>query len=141
MQDFINFISHHPMLFAATLVVLFILMIVELMRNRRNIFNLTPLQTTQKINHDNALVIDIRDKESYRKGHITGAISLPLQDIKDHPQKIEKYKGRSLIFVCSTGIESQKMAAHWLKHGYNAYSLSGGVRSWNEAQMPLIKES
>lgn len=141
MQDFSTFISNHPLLFAATIVVLVILMMIELIRNKRNIFQLSPLQVTQKINHDNALVVDIRDKESYQKGHITSSLSIPLQDFKTLSQKLAKHKARSLIFVCTTGAESQKIAAQWLKQGYNAYSLAGGIRSWNDAQMPLVKES
>lgn len=95
---------------------------------------------TQLINRDNAIVIDIRQNEAYHNGHIIGSQSMIPHEIRQHPKKLEKYKGRPLIVVSQSSHESQKIAALLLKHGYNAYSLTGGMRAWIEAQMPLVKE-
>lgn len=141
MQDIINFLSSHPLLSISMVIVLILLMIIEFFRNQQKAFALTPLQATQKINHDHAIVIDLRDKESYLKSHIINSISLPLAEIKNPTQSLVKYKGKPLIFVCNSGLEAQKIAAQSLKQGYNAYSLAGGIRSWSQAEMPLIKES
>jgi rhodanese-related sulfurtransferase len=141
MQDLINFIAHHSLLSLAFVFVFILIIGIEWIRARRNTFNLTPLQITQKINHDHAVVIDLRTKDSYLKGHIIDAHSLSTADMKQTPKKIEKFRTRPLILVGETGLEAQKMAVQLLKQGYNAYSLQGGMRAWIEAQMPVIKNN
>jgi len=140
MQELTTFITSHPLLSVATLVVLLLVMIIEFIRTKRNSFNINPTQVTRLINHENAIVIDIRQNEAYRKGHVINAYSMNFKDIHQNPKKLEKFKNRPIIVVSNTNTESQKIAALLLKQGYNAYSLNGGMRAWSEAQMPLVKE-
>src|SRR5262245_627869 len=137
MQEFTTFISNHPMLSLATAIILALLIIVELLRARGGSGQLSPLQVTRLINHDNAVVIDVRPSELYRKNHIIDAQSISINEIQSHAKKLEKFKGRPIIVVCSVGNESQKIAASLLKQGLIAYSLAGGMRAWNQAEMPL----
>jgi rhodanese-related sulfurtransferase len=139
MQELITFISHHLLLSIVLVLTVFLLIIVESLRGRRKVFELNAIQVTQMINHDHAVVIDLRDQADFRAGHIIDAIGLSPQEIAQTPQKIEKWKTRPLIFIGYTGLESQKMAAKMLKQGYNAYALAGGMRAWKEAQMPIVK--
>lgn len=140
MQELTPFITSHSLLSVATIAVLLILIIIEFIRARKNVFNINPAQVTQLINRENAVVIDIRQNEVYRKGHIIDAQSVNPQEIRQNPKKLEKFRARPLIIVANASSESQKIAAFLLKHGYNAYSLNGGIRAWSEAQMPLVKE-
>lgn len=140
MQELITFFSRHPLLSTAGIIVLALLILVELIRAKRHVFNITPAQATRLINHENAVVIDLRGKESYRNGHIIDAQPAKAQEIQKNPKTLLKFKGRPLVIVSASTQEAQKMASLLLKQGYNAYSLSGGIRAWTEAQMPLIKE-
>jgi len=140
MQDLTTFITHHPFLNLAAATVLALVMLVELIRAKRNIFNITPPQAIRLINRDNAIVLDIRPNDAYRNGHIIDAQSVVPQEIRQSLKKLEKFKGRPIIIVSNASNESQKIAALLLKHGYNAYSITGGMRAWSEAQMPLVKE-
>jgi len=140
MQDLITFISNHPVLCLATALVFVLATIVELIRARRNIINISPSRVTMMINHDNAVVIDIRANDIYRKGHIIDAVSMTSKELRENSKRLEKFRIRPIIVTCNAGIESQKVAALLLKHGYNVYSLSGGMRAWIEAQMPVVKE-
>jgi len=140
MQDITTFITNHPFLSLMIAVIIVLLMILEWIRLQRNTFQVTPFTATQLINRDKAVVIDIRPTESFNKGHIIDAESMPAQELKDHLQKLEKFKGRPIIIVCTAGVESQKIAALLLKQGYNAYSLASGMRAWKEANMPIVKE-
>jgi rhodanese-related sulfurtransferase len=140
MQDFITFLSHHPLLSAAVVIVFVLVTVVELIRVKRNTFNITPGRAVQLINRENAAVIDLRPTENYRKGHIIDAVSMTVQELKETPKKLEKLKNRPIILVGEAGSETQKIAALLLKQGYNAFSLAGGMRAWNEAELPLIKE-
>lgn len=141
MSDFTTFVSNHVLLVFAASVVIIILFIVESIRTKRGNFNINPLQATQLMNHQNAVVIDIRDSNAYQNGHIIDALCMTAAEISELSKKIEKLKGKAIIIVCQAGVESQKIAAFLLKHGYNAYSLAGGMRAWGNAQMPIIKGS
>jgi rhodanese-related sulfurtransferase len=134
MQEFILFTSQHIGLTMALGVILILLMLLEFIRAKRNTFCIDPLAMTQLINHQHAAVIDLRVEDHYNKGHIIDAVLMP------HPKKLEKYRTRPIIFVCATGLESQKRAAFLRKDGYNAYALTGGMRAWLAADMPTIKE-
>ena len=140
MQELITFVSHHLGLSLAVGIIVLLLIVIELIRAKRNSFNITPAQTIHLINHEQAAIIDIRPRELFNKGHIIDAYSMTREELLNHPKKLEKFKNKPIIMVCQAGIESQKIAASLLKHGYNVYSLSGGIRAWTQAEMPLIKE-
>ncbi len=141
MQELTTFFSHHLLLSLAAAAIFVLIVIIETIRAKRNVFNVTPTQAIQLINRENAVVLDIRPKDAYRLGHIIDAISFTTQEITGTSKKLEKFKIRPIIIVATVGSESQKIAALLLKRGYNAYSLTGGMRAWNEGQLPLIKES
>lgn len=139
MQDTLSFISHHVALFLALIVVLIILIILEFLKIKRGTTRLSPAQVTRLINHDKGVVIDIRSVDAFTNGHITGALSLPLNDLKDKIKKIEKFKAQPIIVVCATGIDSPKAATLLLQQGFQAQILNGGIRAWADAELPLVK--
>lgn len=139
MQDFTVFLSLHPYLTTAFIVVLVLVFLLEWIRARRNVFNLTSARVTHLLNRENAVVIDIRPQEVFKSGHILNSQSLKADEIKQNPKKLEKFRGNPIIIVAAGGNEAQKLAAFLLKNGYNAYSLAGGIPAWIEAQLPLVK--
>lgn len=140
MQEIMTFVANHPFLNLAAIVVLILIALLELSRAKRNVFNIGPMQVVQLMNHKNAIVIDIRASDLYLQGHIIDAQSIAARDITQNSKKLDKYKNRPIIIVSDIAQESQKIAALLIKQGYNAFSLNGGLRAWDEAQMPLIKE-
>lgn len=47
-----------------------------------------------------AVVLDVRSPESYREGHIPGAISIPLKDLPGRAAELRK-AGRPIIAYCA----------------------------------------
>ena len=95
MDNIIPFIIHHWFL-VALFVVLLLALLVEEVRTQGAAGGLTPRELTQAINHDGAIVIDIRDKDAYVRGHITGAINIPASDIEQNLNKLNKQKRKKL---------------------------------------------
>lgn len=87
MQEIMTFISHHPLLSILTAVVITLVLIIELVRARQQNFNISATQTTQLINREHAVVLDLRAPELYKQGHIINAQSLSAKDIQENPQK------------------------------------------------------
>jgi rhodanese-related sulfurtransferase len=140
MKDIYVFLQNHSTLSMALIVVLILLFVVELIRLKLSAHRVSPLEATHLMNHQNAIVVDIRSQDAFRSGHIVGAISLPLTDLEKQSKKLEKYLKQPIIIVCATSLESSRAANFLLKNGYNANILAGGVRAWKEAEMPLVKE-
>lgn len=140
MQELSTFITHHPYLCGAVLVLFILLTIVEVIRAKRKAADLTPAAVTHKINRENAVIIDLRPEDIFKQGHIIDARQLTSDSLQKNPKMLDKFKTKPLIIVCNNGLESQKTAAFLIKSGYNAYSLAGGMRAWGDAQLPTIKD-
>lgn len=139
MQDFTQFLSHHPQLSFAVGIIILLLLVVELLRSKRHRISLNATEATHLINHDNATIIDVRAADLYKAGHIIHALNMnPSQ--AEFSKKLEKFKNKPLIVICNLGNDSQKTAISLMKAGYNARSLAGGMRAWIQAGMPTVKE-
>ena len=139
MQDLTLFIQHHWTLSLLFVVLLFLILIVEFIRLKNKAQQLTPLQATQLINHQNALVVDLRLADQFAKGHIIDSLSLPLAEFKEKSKKIEKMKTRPLILVCTKGFDSPTIATDLKNKGFQVHILGGGLQSWENADLPLVK--
>lgn len=141
MQDILIFMQHNLALSLAAVAVLTTLIILEFIKIKKGTNRLSPQQAVQLMNHQNAAVIDIRKTDAFAKGHIVSSISLPFSDLQNKQKKIEKYRAQPVILVCENGVESQKAAAILEKSKFtNVQILDGGLRSWQQAGMPIIKD-
>ena len=53
------------------------------------------------------LVIDVRDEDAYKEGHIKHAISIPADDIEDKLSEIEDWKDKSVVVYADTADDSK----------------------------------
>jgi rhodanese-related sulfurtransferase len=82
-------------------------------------------------------VIDIRDPERYRAGHIAGAVSLQPDQIDGFLTRRGPGRDRVIVVVCYHGNSSLLGAARARAHGYlDVRSLRGGMAGWSEAGLP-----
>ena len=61
----------------------------------------------EKIKEPNVVVIDVRTKREYVKGHIEGAINHPHKLILKDSSVLDQYAGKDIIFHCHTGIRAK----------------------------------
>lgn len=94
----------------------------------------------QLINHKNALVLDVRDDDEYKLGHILNSTQIPLGKLNERVGELEKYKEQPIVVVCRSGNRSGTACAALGKRGFaQTYSLAGGVTAWQKANLPLKK--
>ncbi len=99
---------------------------------------LTPTQATQKINHQHAILIDIRSADSYKTGHIAQSRHIEVSELSSKTEKIAKDK--PIILVCESGRNASKQVAAVRKLGFSDVSvLDGGILAWTQASLPLKK--
>ncbi|NNL01500.1 MAG: sulfurtransferase [Eudoraea sp.] len=76
-------------------------------------------------------LIDVRTKEEFNSEPLEGAINIPLSELESCIHKLRA--GRSLFFICQSGIRSLQ-AASIVSSQYpdcESYSIKGGVNLWN----------
>ena len=88
------------------------------------------LSEAQRLIRDaHAQVVDVRDKESFRAGHIPGAIALDQTNVGTFIESADRE--RPLIVCCYHGNMSQGAADYFSRQGFErAYSLDGGYTEW-----------
>ncbi|NIR28005.1 MAG: rhodanese-like domain-containing protein [Gammaproteobacteria bacterium] len=100
-----------------------------------------PTHATRLINHENAVVVDIRSEAEFSQGHVLNAVHLPLSQLSENPKKLEAYKDRPVITLCRTGQRAPGAAATLRKQGFDkVYALKGGLLAWQNANLPLVKK-
>lgn len=74
-------------------------------------------------------IIDIRDPEAYKAGHILNAKLINNSNITDYIQSADK--NTPLIIYCYSGNSSQSAAQYFGEQGFTeVYSLQGGFNTW-----------
>lgn len=140
MQDIFLFAQHHATLSVALAIALGLLVILEFIKLKQGAQQISPALATQMINHQNALVLDIRNADAFASGHIIDAISIPFAELENKYKKLDKSKAQPILIACATGQEASRAAHLLMKNGFNIFTLAGGIRGWKEANMPLVKE-
>ena len=86
--------------------------------------------------HDYAL-LDVREKEEYREGHLNGALSLPRGFLEMRVEETLPDKAKPIIAYCGGGTRSLLAAKQLRDMGYqNVISMQGGYGAWKGAGYP-----
>jgi len=140
MTDFIQFATDNMMLSSAWLVVAVVLLSVQLKHMAQGPTSITSQMLTNLVNREDAVVVDIRGQAEFSKGHIQGALNIPLTKIKENAKDLEKYQGRPIIMVCTNGIQVAGACDALRKEGIGqVHKLAGGMTSWVGDNLPVVK--
>ena len=93
--------------------------------------SLAPEEANENLKKDPEIVlIDVREENEFRSGHIKGAKLLPVGRIANEIDKMKISKETTLYVYCQSGGRSTKACDLLEKMGYkNVYNL-GGIMSW-----------
>jgi rhodanese-related sulfurtransferase/DNA-binding transcriptional ArsR family regulator len=84
-------------------------------------------------------VVDVRPVEEYRTGHITGAISVPLEELSSRlaelprDQQIVAYCRGPYCVLAVQAVELLR------EHGFHAVRLEDGVADWRAQGLPVVR--
>ncbi len=74
-------------------------------------------------------LLDVRTTGEYRCGHIDGFRNIPVDELRERLDELEKEK--PVYVVCQSGLRSYIATRILAGHGYNAYNFSGGFRFYD----------
>jgi rhodanese-related sulfurtransferase len=101
-----------------------------------------PAEVTRLINHENAEVLDLRSAEEFEKGHIINSVNLAAATLEEKQKELEKYKDKTVILCCNRGQESIRVARIFKMKGLEKlFCLKGGIAAWQNANLPLTKNT
>lgn len=99
---------------------------------------LNAVELSEKLkNGKRPLVIDVRQPNEYRSGHIAGAKLIPLNELRSRMKKLPQSK--EIVCVCASGHRSHSATRILIGAGYNATNMKGGMHSWRGSRLPVKK--
>jgi len=83
------------------------------------------------------VLLDVREKDEYREGHLAGALSLPRGFLEIRVEELIPDKSKAIIAYCAGGTRSLLAAKQLKDMGYQTViSMAGGYSAWKGAGYP-----
>lgn len=135
-----EFVQSNIWLILAAIFAVYMMVWPPLSRKLSGVKDVGIIEAVQLINHQDAVVLDVREESEYYSGHVPRSRHIPLGALGKRHTELEKLKGHPLIVVCRSGARSGSACGVLRKFGFEqVYNLSGGVGAWQQANMPLEK--
>lgn len=140
MSQIIEFVTNRWDLFLALAIILALMFSGGLLRRLRGYQEIVAADAVLKMNHDDAIMLDVREDNEFKDGHIIDAIHIPLGKLAERINELSAYKGKEVIVNCRSGHRSASACARLRKSGFEkVFNLKGGIMAWQSAGLPLQK--
>ena len=98
---------------------------------RSRITEVDVAQAAEAIRAGSVIVIDVREPDEYRQGHLEGALSIPRGVAEMGVPHAVSDRSARIICYCGVGNRSALAADSLKQMGYdNVESLIGGIQAW-----------
>jgi len=137
-MEIIDFLFADEQLFTTiTLLVLIALLIGNIVTDKLKKYeDVDTTAATELMDDDNLIVLDVREKKELKTGYIKGSMHIPLADVKNQLDKLDRDK--SILVYCRSGSRSAHIAGVLTRNEYeNVYNLKGGIQAWKRAKLPV----
>ena len=140
-MQFLEFMGNHPILFLSLFIVIGYLVWDVFGTQILGISSVQPYQAISMINHQEAIILDVREESELAHGRILNAVHIPLTVLmKNQLHSLERYRDRPIIVSCAHGNRSVRSCMVLKKNGFTKiHNLKGGITAWEEANLPLTK--
>jgi len=101
-------------------------------------------------NHDDLLIVDVREADEFAQGHIPGALHVArglLEGAADPQYKyrveaLSNGRDKTVVLYCQTGGRSAMATDVLRQMGFEkAYNLAGGIENWKAEGFAVVKDS
>ena len=103
---------------------------------------LSPQQVRELLRNDGKhVVLDVREKEEYREGHLEGAVSVPRGFLEMKMDAEVPDKSTPIIAYCAGGVRSLLAGKVMKEMGYeDVTSMSGGYTAWKNEGYSFVQD-
>ena len=102
---------------------------------RRVVEEYSPQQVADQLEHDAVQLVDVREKHEVEAGRIAGSVHIRLMDLPTHTEEIDRT--RPVVFYCRSGARSAMATEAFIRAGFKAHNMAGGLLDWEAAGLPL----
>jgi rhodanese-related sulfurtransferase len=89
---------------------------------------------------ENVLVVDVREPDEFKAGHIEGAVNVPIRSLAQSLNKLPADKATPMAVVCKSGIRAAYGTMTLRLMGYsNVKDVVGGMLAWEKDGLPVTK--
>lgn len=81
-------------------------------------------------------LVDVRTAGEYRRGHVRGAISAPVSELRARLGVLGLDRRRKVVAICLTAHRSIPAVRLLRAAGYDAAQLAGGMLAWRAEGLP-----
>ncbi|MBI5667868.1 MAG: rhodanese-like domain-containing protein [Chloroflexi bacterium] len=98
--------------------------------------NITPAEAQARLRGSQPpFLLDVRQPEEFRAGHIAGAKLIPLDQLSARLHELPR--DREILCVCRSGSRSGVAARQLASAGFTSANLGGGMIAWQRAGLPV----
>lgn len=96
---------------------------------------ITPSELQEKLEKGEELeLIDVREEEEVQEGMIKEAKHVPMGDIPNYVDQLDKEK--EYIFICRSGRRSENVCMYLQDQGFKVVNMVGGMLEWKGKSVP-----
>jgi rhodanese-related sulfurtransferase len=104
--------------------------------------SVSPKEASAMFNDKKAIIVDVREDNEWKEGHIAGAIHIPLAQVAGRLSELAHYKDSNVVVQCRSGKRSAKAASTLQEAGFTkVYNLTGGIIAWDKDNLATTKSS
>ena len=86
------------------------------------------------------LILDVRTKKEYAKGHLENSILLPVQELQKRIHELDVYKNNAILIYCASGNRSTVASKILIDSGFNKiFNLRYGISDWVRKKYPIVR--
>ena len=137
-MEIIDFLLAEDQLFTTiTLFILIALLVGNIIADKLKKYeDIDTNAATELMDDENLIILDVREKKERKAGYIKGDLHIPLSDVKNKLDELDKNK--SILVYCRSGSRSGHIAGLLTRNEYEkVYNLKGGIQAWKRAKLPI----
>lgn len=92
-------------------------------------------EASEKIKRGEVFILDVRQPDEFKGGHIKGATLIPLGELGSRMSELPSDK--DILCVCRSGSRSGMAAGQLSGAGFNVINMQGGMMMWQSAGLPV----
>lgn len=141
-NEIIPFIKNHLFLSLGWIALFGLIIYTTIKSKLSKVILIDNTQAIQMINKEDAVVVDLRSADRFKKGHVTGALNILPVDINNGSIKsIEKFKQSPVILMDENGISTNAIGENLYKQGFmQVFILKDGILGWDGDNLPLVNK-
>jgi rhodanese-related sulfurtransferase len=139
MDRLLEFLTHHPGLGTATVVVLAAIVVYEMRARSESLLSLSPQELIRLMNQG-ALLLDLRAPEQFQAGHVAGARQMSADEILKAGDTLKKYKEKPVVVYDEGGSVGGAAVRQLAAQGFTrVFTLRGGLSAWRADNLPVAR--